>query len=187
MAFDLHADDAWKPAGLRILYRWITPTVAYGVVAPWPGSGRFDCGAPTLYFSHSADGALAEYYRLHPELLQFQQQLNLRLFRVGFEATADGLDVGDVGRSDAVGIGWDRLRSSDARAVKRYKETHQLAAQVVAEGGCSIVYPSAAYEDTTNIVTFGETGDGWTIGVPQEMDRPFVDPGAVRPLPVGAD
>lgn len=187
MAFDLRADDAWRPAGQRTLYRWIPPGVAYGVVAPWPGSGRFDCGAPTLYFSESGEGALAEYYRRHPELLPLQQRIKLQLYRIDFDGVGEGLDVAAVERAEAVGVPWDRLRSSDARAVKRYKETHELAEQVVAEGGCSIAYPSAAYDDETNVVTFGYHGDGWTTEMSVEVAHPFVEPDAVRVLPSGAD
>ncbi len=188
MAFDLHADGAWISAGTRLLYRWIPPRVPYGVVAPWPGMGRFDCGPPTLYFSHSPEGALAEYFRRHPELLPYQERLKATLFQIGLTAMDVGLDVSERHLALAVGVPWDRLRSNDLRASKRYAECQGLASDVNAKGGCTIVYPSAAYEGETNLVTLGDEGSGWTTAPPVEVaDRPLVDPDMVRALPIGAD
>lgn len=187
MPYDLTAGDAWAPAGDRTLYRFVLPDRTYGPVAPWPGHGRFDCGPPTLYFSHSASGALAEYYRRHPELLRFQEGVKLRLYEVGFSGESHGLDVSEPTKAEDVGIPWERLRSSDRRTADRFRQCQQLGAEVVDAGGCSILFPSAAYDDEVNLVSFGDMGAGWTADEPLEVDRPLVEPTRVRPLPAGAE
>ena len=58
---------------------------------------------------------------------------------------------------------------------------------VVNDQGCTIIYPSAAYDGATNLVSLGEPGEGW-IAVPiGEISRPLVDGSMVRFLPEGAD
>ncbi len=184
----LRATNVWGPAGSLTLYRWIPATATYGVIAPWPGNGRFDCGSATLYLCHSPEGAMAEYFRRHPELLAYQHRFKARLFRISFTGIHDGLDVSSEANALLVGIAWDRLRSSDLRRPKRHQECQALATEVVNDGGVTISYPSAAYENVTSVVTFGDGGlPHWTLDSEVEITHPHVDPAQVRVLPVGAD
>ena len=155
--------------------------------APWSGGGRFDCGPPTVYLSRTSQGALAEYFRRHPELLPYQERFNGVLFELNFDGIHDGLGVHTEDKAQRVGIPWDRLRSSDLRRHKRYQECQALASEVVDEGGHTIIYPSAAHEGVTNVVTFGDGGEHWTLTSQGEIERPYLDPSMVRALPLGAD
>src|SRR5690349_4447524 len=139
MEFALHGDDTWRAAGERVVFRWIPPDVPYGVVAPWPGTGRFDCGVATLYFSHSAEGALAEFFRRHPELLTCHAGVNVGLVRLRVVCDVDCMDVSLQDKAAVVGMSGERLRSSDARRPEGFSECQVLALAVVNDGGCSIL------------------------------------------------
>jgi hypothetical protein len=130
------AGGDWDPLGNATMYRWIPPRAEYEPNAPWPGNGRFDSDStPTLYLSSSAEGALAEYYRRHPEFLEFQDRLKVRLFEIEFTGGGEGLDVSTEDRTEEIGFPWERLRSSDARRVDRYRECQLLARDVLDELG----------------------------------------------------
>jgi len=186
--FDLQADGVWGTENSTEAYRWIPPTADYEPISPWLGNGRFDDGrTPTLYVGLTAEGALAEYFRRHPELTQFQSRLKLRLFRIRISAVREGLDVSVERLAAAVGIAWERLTSSDISRKRRYRRCQELAVAVIDDNGISIRCPSAAYERSTCLVLFGENTDDWTAEVDSEIELPLIDPDLVRPLPQGAD
>lgn len=178
--------ECWHPAGEATMYRLIGSSATYDPCQAWPGVGRFDVdGIPTLYMSRSAEGAVAEYYRRHPEFLAFQGRLKHRLFRLGFTGEGDGLDVRSTDRAERVGVSYERLRSSDKRRDDRFRECHDLARAVVASSGRCIEYPSAAYDGAENVVALGSFG--WHAAVEQQIALPPIEPALVRALPPGAD
>lgn len=187
-AFEFNTPEVWRSEGTNDVYRWIPPGREYAPVAPWPGTGRFDNGeTPTLYLSMTADAAVAEYFRRHPELLRFQEGLKIRLFQIHISALGNGLDVSAEDLAKAVGVEWERLRSSDLRRSERYEQCQELAEAVKRADGISIRYPSAALESAVNVVLFGDDQRLWTAEVDSEIDLPLVDPERVHPLPNGAE
>jgi hypothetical protein len=101
--FALDDPVVWHPAGKCVLYRWIPDTADYGVIDGWRGRGRFDCGPPTLYFSFAAAGALAEWYRRHPEMLPYQN-IKGTLSEVELNGSGEGLNVSTQNNAATVGV-----------------------------------------------------------------------------------
>ena len=181
--FDLSSQDVWRPLGSTIAYRWLPPEAGYSASEAWPSSGRFDTGTiPTLYVSFTPEGAIAEYLRRHPKLMVIQSDLKINLFEVQIFSEYDGLNVSDEFLAETVGIGWDRLRSSDRYELERYQECRQLAREVIAATGVSIEYPSAALEDAINVVLFRVDGSAWTAVEGIRIPVPWVEPERVTPL-----
>lgn len=186
--FEFESSDVWRSEGSSDVYRWIPPDAIYSPTEPWPGSGRFDDGdTPTLYVGMTPEAALAEYFRRNPKLLQFQEGLKIRLFRIRISTFCEGIDVSSEELAEAVGIEWERLRSSDLKRSERYRRCRELAAAVVRAGGISIRYPSAALESVVNVVLYGDDPSSWIAAARSEINLPWVDPGMVRPLPTGAE
>lgn len=145
--------------------------------------GRFDNGVRlTLYVSESPEGAMAEYLRRHPEFLDGQGNLAIRLFEVQI-AIDSTLDVRTVSHASIVGIPFERLRSSDRDEATRYHECRLLADEVEPRG-VSIGYPSAALRDrASNFVVFGPESPGtWVVSDVAEIDLPYVEPTLVSVL-----
>lgn len=105
---------------------------------------------------------MAEYFRRHPELLQFQGSgLRLRVFGLDLVLRGPVLDLRNGASAVAVGISPDRLRSSDADEDDRYRECRELALAAIDADRCGIAYPSAAATWATwNLVVFGEPSPG---------------------------
>jgi hypothetical protein len=101
---------------------------------------------------------MAEYFRRHPELLQFQVSgLRLRVFGIILVVRGAVLDLRNNASAAAVGISPDRLHSSDADEDVRYRECRELAVAAIAGNRCGIAYPSAAAAWATwNLVVFGD-------------------------------
>lgn len=183
---DVSDKEIWHHADSAIYYRFLPEAATYGPADPWPGSGRFDVDStPTLYVAETSEGAVAEYYRRHPELLQVQASVKLNVFEVEIACSCEGTDVRMEEQARKVGIAWDRLRSSDRRKQDRYKECYGLADETVKMGGVSVQYPSAAYEGAQALVLFA-VGEGWTASAAR-VDTPSVMPERVRALPSGAE
>ena len=181
--FNLSYQDVWQPLGSITTYRWIPPNVPYSANETWPGSGRFDIdNIPTLYLSLTPEGAVAEYLRRHPKLIAIQSYLKINLFEVHITSESDGLKVSDESLAKMVGIGWDRLRSSDNDKRKRYYECRQLAREVISATGVSIEYPSAALEEGINVVLFEVDRDDWIAIQGTHVPVPWVEPERVTPL-----
>lgn len=185
--FQFEDSDVWHPVGETTLYRLVPADAEYDPASEWPGDGRFDLpGVPTLYMSRSPEGAAAEYFRRHPELLNFKGRLKLRLFLIRFNGLHDGADVHDERRAANVGVDIARLRSSDLRRRDRHKECRELAVAVDQRSGVSIEYPSAAYDGVSNVVALRSQGP-WTARSDGELELPELEPDRLRPLPLGAE
>lgn len=177
------ASAAWLVFGVNAVYRFLDSTATYAPDAAWPTTGgRFDDGLrATLYVSLSAEAAVAEFYRRHPELLEFQERIRLRTFRFQLSCLTEGCDVRTEHQASAVGIALTRLTSSDARPGDRYRECRELADAVDDAGGIGVFFPSAALVDSQNIVVFdsGAT-NGWSSQSLSQIPTPIVDASQVR-------
>lgn len=164
------------------------PNARYRSCEAWPGSGRFDDGTtPTLYLSFTPEGATAEYLRRNPEFMDIQDYLKIDIFEVYISSESEGLDVSSENLADAVGIEWERLRSSDTNEQIRYRECQQLAREVIDVSGVSIKYPSAALEATYNVVLFQTETSNWAADQGARIPTPQVNPELVTPLHVGVE
>jgi len=181
--FDIALGLGWAPGNLR-LFKWVDAAAAYDPASSYPSEGRFGDGSfPTLYLAESAEGAMAEFFRRHVELLALQDDLRIRLFEIEVNVTGDCLDVRSTTGQWAVGISRERLTSSDADEGVRYAECRQLAHDTLGAGGRGIGYPSAgASWETWNLVVFGDDGDGWTAISRAEVACPRLAASDVRAL-----
>ena len=182
--FDLTSKDIWQPLGSYKTYRWVPRGGSYRADAPWPSSsGRFDdAQTPSLYLSCTPEGAVAEYLRWNYKLIPNQHNLLLELYEVSVTSEQNGLDVSTRGLADAVNISWERLRSSDPDKQVRYRECRQLSEEVIKASGVSIKYPSAALEETHNVVLFQTKTSRWTAELGDQVQVPWVDPERLTPL-----
>ena len=182
--FNLTSNKIWRPLGSVITYRWISRGDKYRADEPWPSiSGRFDdAQTPSLYLSCTPEGAVAEYMRWNYKLISKQHNLLLELYEVIVTSEQNGLDVSTRSLADIVNIQWDRLRSSDPDEQVRYRECRQLSEDVIKASGVSIKYPSAALEETHNIVLFQTETSRWTANLGDRVQVPWVDPKRVTPL-----
>lgn len=177
----------WCPSEI-VLYRQLTHSAYWSPLAPYPADGgRFDDGRRlTLYLAKNPQAAAAEFFRRHPELLEFQHLSRIRVFQVDLRVEGDCLDVRTEECATAAGIEFARLTSSDANVVIRYAECRALAIDVDDADGAGIAYPSAAWigsEEPWNLVVFGRDGELWRGRSFTEFPRPWVDPSTVVPLP----
>jgi hypothetical protein len=180
--YDLGAGQVWRP-GAVTLFRWLDNAAPYEPNSPWPGVGRFGAGAyKTLYLAGSAKGAMAEYFRRHPEFLDFQEDLDVTLFQLDVQVLCECLDVRVPDQAAAVGFDFRRLLSSEADERVRYEDCRALAKDVVGVGLCGLAYPSAAATGPAwNLVLFGDPG-AWAVTGYAPATRPRLDPAEVQPL-----
>jgi hypothetical protein len=168
------------------LYKWLDASATYAPDSPWWGAGRFSDGAlKTLYLAETPEGAMAEFFRRHPELLAFQGDgLRVRLFAIEVRIGGDILDLREPAVSSAIGFPFDRLASSDVDEGDRYKECRTLALEVTSAGMCGIAYPSAAAVwSTWNVVLFGDPDPGtWLSAGATPVVVPLIDGTQIRPL-----
>lgn len=183
--FTLRSRDTWRILESSVTYRWVPRDAKYRSSEAWPGSGRFDDGAtPTLYLSFTPEGATAEYLRRNPEFMDIQHDLKIDIFEVHISSESEGLDVSNESLAEAVGVKWERLRSSDPDEQIRYRECRQLAREVIDISGISIKYPSAALEETHNVVLFQTETSSWTADQGARIPAPQVNPELVTLLHV---
>jgi hypothetical protein len=126
---------------------------------------------------------MAEFFRRHPELLDFQEDLRILLFALEISVTQDGLDVRTQIGQVAVGISFLQLTSSDANESVRYADCHRLAIAVFAQNLSGIAYPSAAakWSGAWNLVLFGDQDTKkWTSTGHFHMTRPLLTAGEIR-------
>lgn len=184
MAYSIAAGVQCAPAA-RQAYKWQGTTATYEPCSPYPSLGRFGDGShKTVYVAESPEGAMAEFFRRHPELLAFQDDLVISLFELDLNIAGVCLDVTSTKSRDDVGIPADRLISSEADEEIRYAECRELATDTVSASLIGIVYPAAgAVWDTRNAVLFGEQGPStWACEDHRLTARPVIDPAHVRPL-----
>jgi hypothetical protein len=179
----LRATAHWWQPGDVSLYRFIPTYAEYSPASPWHGSGRFDNGSRlTLYLASTREAAIAEFLRRHPELLDFQDALRIRLFRVDVLVSGSCLDVRTREKAASAEVEFDRLRSNDADEETRYWECRRLADEVEVVGH-GIGYPSAAVNNHDwCLVLFGESGQGWEAASWEEIPRVHVPPDSVNLL-----
>lgn len=181
--FDLLSPTTWRILERSVTYRWIPQNADYTSCEASPSSGRFDDGiTPTLYLSLTPEGAAAEYLRRNPEFVEAQNDLKIDIYAVHVISTSEGLDVSDASLAESVGIKWNRLRSSDPDEQVRYQECRQLAREVIDASGVSIKYPSAALEETSNVVLFRTETSNWTAAQGDKMPIPRVNPWQITAL-----
>jgi hypothetical protein len=129
---------------------------------------------------------MAEFFRRAPELIDFQDDLNIVLFELDLEVQGKCLEVLDQTSRVNVGITLERLTSSEPDETARYRECRQLAHDVEDEGHSGIMYPSAAaaWPAAGNLVLFGEQDPGsWECHGHREVARPRLMARDVNPLP----
>lgn len=174
----------WKPGDLRV-YKWIDALATYDVDSPWFSLGRFGDGTwKTLYLAESPEGAMAEYFRRHPEFLAFQDDLVITLHELDMTVVGDCVDVRSDAGQAAAGIGYDRLVSSEDDEDSRYEECRQLARRALSAGRVGIGYPSAAAAWACwNLVLFGDPAAGaWVCASHRPVPMPRLDGADVRVL-----
>ncbi len=183
MAVVLNDPAVWRVWEQGDVYRFQQESSPYPVDGSWPTNrGRFDNGVRhTLYLATSAVTAVAEYFRRHPELLEFQGRTRLRTYQMRLEPITEGLDLRTAEQIHVCGFDGSRLRSSERDESQRYKECRELAVVVEAQGGSGIAHQSAAYMDGQTFALFGQQSDGrWKLSAPVEVPTPAVDPAQVR-------
>ena len=111
-----------------------------------------------------------------------QRNLLPEIYEVVVASEQNGLDVSTRSLAGIVNIEWDRLRSSDHDEQVRYRECRQLSAEVIEASGVSIKYPSAALEETHNIVLFETETSEWTADIGDRVQVPWIDLNRVTPL-----
>ena len=174
----------WVP-NLQQLYRWLDAGATYDPASSYASVARFGDGTiKTLYLAATPEGAMAEYFRRHPEFLALQDKLAIRLFEVDLRVEGTCVDVRTDAGQRAADITRDRLVSSEHDENLRYAECRELATWAVAESFDGISYPSAAAMwDTWNLVLFGDPTSGrWIATGTRVIARPIIEETAVRCL-----
>ncbi|MGK2855387.1 MAG: RES family NAD+ phosphorylase [Microbacteriaceae bacterium] len=182
--FDVSSGPYWRDAPASF-YRYTPRDPTFDPAAPWLGNGRFDMDAvKTLYVAYSAKGAVAEYFRRHPELLGLASEMIMPLWEIRVESESDALDVRHATGQATVGIPLNRLISSETDEVERYAECRELARLTWHSDLVGIAYPSAAatWTDAWNLVLFGESDVRWKARTISTVSPPTVDPGDIRTL-----
>jgi len=183
--YNLAAATTWQPfAGP--LYKWLDNRATHAPDSPWFALGRFGEGAhKTLYLAESPRGAIAEFLRMHPEFLQFQNDLNITVYEILTAVGCECLDVRREALSEAIGFPHERLASSERDEAVRYVECRALGAAVADSELCGIAYPSAgATWVTWNLVLFGDANQlgRWQVVSCRPVSRPTLSPSGVRAL-----
>ena len=181
--FDLSHDDCWAKLGKVSVYRQIPHGATYGPTDPWRGSGRFGDGSRlVLYLSSTDEGAMAEYFRRHPELIDLQDDLRLQLFRVELSVNGRSLDLRNQPCQNKVGINEESLTSSEHDEEVRYRLCRALAGRVadIGTGICSL--SAAIGKGVWTLVLFDEPGTDWVATAFTPHPRPKVSANKIRPI-----
>lgn len=174
--------------GSMSVFKWQPNDATYEPCSPYPSVSRFGDGThKTVYFAESMKGAMAEFFRRSPELLDFQDDLAIVLYQLEVEIVGDCLDLRGKPSRSAVGITLERLTSSETDETVRYQECRELAADVVREALVGVVYPSAAatWNDAWNLVLLGDQSSRtWECKGHSQVPPPHLAAGEVSSLPV---
>lgn len=186
MNFDLSNSDLWTGEDSLRVHRVIQHDAGYEPDAPYQSlEGRFSNGSRSvLYVADQAEGALAEWLRWHPELLELQDYLRVHVFQISISITSTSLDVRTEGQAALIPFPFERLVSDDRDESVRYRECRALADDCEAASGTGIRSPSAADPEfrRSNVTLFGEEGGDWHSDGYFEVPRPYIPVTAVRPL-----
>jgi RES domain-containing protein len=176
---------SWSPNQV-IVYRWLPSSAKYLPNSPWPSVNRFGRGDyPTLYLSGSAIAAMSEFFRLHAEFLELQEDLAIRLFEMELSTFGNVVDLTESAGQVAIGISEERLSSSEPSVEVRFAECWEVGEWAVSEGFVGIAYPCAATSrpNEWNIVLFGaESTESWQLENVHLIGMPIVSPEDVRTL-----
>lgn len=167
------------------LFKYTDALARYDPCSPYPGNGRFGDGShKTVYAAQSAEAAVAEYLRRHPELLSLQDDLVIRLWEMSIEIHGERLDLTHSACQTRAGISEERLRSSESDERVRYAECRALANEAETVGLVGLCYPSAATTwFAVNHVFFGEQGiASWQCHEHHEIERPQISAESVSVL-----
>ncbi len=169
-------------------YKWLPRDAAYAPCSSYPSLGRFGDGTiRTLYVAETDRGAMAEFFRRFPELIEFQDDLEIIVYELDIDVPSECLDVLADDSQGHVGISLDRLTSSEPNEAKRYLECRETAREAVAQRLTGIFYPSAAgrWAHAWNLVLFDEKSPkGWECSRHREVARPRLVAADVSPLPL---
>ena len=168
--------------GEVILFRVVPPNAGYAPDSPFPSTtGRFSNGQRViLYVSSTAEGAVAELLRRHPELIDFQDELKYEVFALSVACDPEALDVRTKTQAAKIPFPFERLVSSEAHESTRYRECRELADDADSLSG--ITYPCVAHlaGQRWNVALFGDAGERWSAHEVVEVDCPVVDGADVR-------
>lgn len=185
MTFAPKAGRALAPC-VRSGYKWLDALATYEPCSPYPSTGRFGNGDhKTVYVADSARGAMAEYFRRHPEFLNLQDDLVITLYELDLQIAGQCLDTCEDGSRSRIGISEDQLTSSDADEEVRYRDCRELASETIAAGFVGILYPSASasWPGAQNLVLFhDQTPSTWQCDGHRAIDRPCLTAAEVHPL-----
>lgn len=171
--------------GELVTYRWQDESSIHPPDSPWFSHSRFCDGEhKVLYLAESAAGAVAEFLRRFPELIDFQDDLRIVVFEMSMRVDGQCLDLRSSDAAAALPIDEARLTSSEADERARYAECRAVAKLILDSGLTGLFYPSAA---TTwrawNLVLFGDSRVGtWTCDGFQAVERPKLEAHDVRIL-----
>src|SRR4051794_30412210 len=120
-------------------YKWQPNDAVYEPCSPYQSKARFgDGNVKTVYVAETDRGAMAEFFRRAPELIDFQDDLNIVLFELDLEVIGGCLDVRQARGQNEVGISEERLTSSDVDESARYAECRELGTEAFADGDAGI-------------------------------------------------
>lgn len=167
-------------------YKWMPSGRQYLPCSPYPSVSRFGDGTlATVYVAATDRGAMAEFFRLHPELLALQDELAIRLFELDLDVAGPVLDLMSDATRHAVEISVDELRSADRDCAVRWRECQRIGAYAVEHRFTAIRYPSASatWADAENMVLFGQQAANWWECLEhREVPQPGVEPDEVNGL-----
>jgi hypothetical protein len=166
------------------MFRYLVPEDPRSPIEPSRGSGRFGAGERLiLYTASTPGGAVAEYFRRHPELIAVQVSLKLRIYEMSVSANPT-LDVTTAEGARDAAIEPDRLVSSDEDEETRYRECRELATQVEDSGGAGILYPNVALQDGSswNAALFGERDVAWIVELGAAIQPPRIQAESIHVL-----
>lgn len=179
------ADGSRVRLGTVVMYKYVPAGYTYNPAESWWSKNRFSNGSfRTLYLAASARGALAEFLRRHPELLDFQDELIIEMYEIEAVVNGECLDVRTPLKCEIIGAAFSDLTSSDADEVERYRVCRCVGQESRDRGFTGILYPSAALSGTYNLALFDEpSAKGWSCARCDEVELPPpLDPSAVHVL-----
>lgn len=179
------ADSLIEPGSL-VTYKWQDAAATYPPDSPWFSLSRFGGGShKTLYVAETSEGAVAEFLRRHPELIDFQDDLRIVLYELRLQVDGGCVDLRDPRIVATMGIEPDRLTSSDRDEDARYAECRRVAETSVQADASGIFYPSAATVWVAwNLVLLGDSGPRrWTCESYHAVARPRLADVDIRALP----
>lgn len=158
---------------------------AYAPDDPFQSSeGRYSNGIrKVLYVAQTPEVAISEYLRHHPEFLDLQPYLRLRISEITIEVPVVAtLDVRTEEQAAKIPFPYHRLLSSERDACTRYADCRELADSCDSSSGVTGPSAALAVPGPWTYALFGERGDRWVSNGCTDVPRPTIDPASVRLL-----